>query len=64
VENPWRYMATTPSQIDLWRQTPTEHQNLECVRDAARHQHGPRALGGEQLGDAAADAVAGEEKNT
>src|SRR5215472_10713416 len=26
---------------------------------AARHQHGLRALGGEQLGDAAADAVAG-----
>src|SRR6516225_7298621 len=26
---------------------------------SARHQHGLRALGGEQLGDAAADAVAG-----
>jgi ATP-dependent DNA helicase RecG len=22
-------MTTTPAQIDLWRQAPSEHQNLE-----------------------------------
>jgi hypothetical protein len=34
-------------------------RNLVQQLGAARHQHGLRALGSEQLGDAAADAVAG-----